>query len=267
MLPGGFAREPPKHVWRIQKWKLSASTLVRFTSANSRCTRRVPSVASRVPDRSRRSPELQWPAGWGRPMSGWRRTKEGWSLKLEKKNAAQHVITTDLHICYCPWDTRASAMAEYKFGWCLWSKKAEQRAHCVFSPSWGGGCSLSGLRCNRRRWWRTWPPPPQSGWRLGRWEMCPAPNLPGGEETQKGFVVIATSHFLLFVGFFFLKSINFHQASSLHSPYRLLIISGLAQDVLRAIGGDQSKARLIHPSSPKKLQIQINHARVVKIGK
>lgn len=48
--------------------------------------------------------------------------------------------------------------------------------------SWGGECSLGARQCSRRRWWRTWPPPPQSGWQPGRWGMCPAPCLAERQE-------------------------------------------------------------------------------------
>ena len=48
--------------------------------------------------------------------------------------------------------------------------------------SWGGECSLGGLRCNHRKWWRTWPPPPQLGWQPGRSGTCPAPCLAERQE-------------------------------------------------------------------------------------
>lgn len=49
-------------------------------------------------------------------------------------------------------------------------------------PSWGAECSLWGLRCSRRTWWRTWPRPPRWGWRPGRPGTCPAPFLTDRRE-------------------------------------------------------------------------------------
>lgn len=44
-------------------------------------------------------------------------------------------------------------------------------------PSSEGECFLAGLRCSRRRWWRTWPRPPRSGWPPGRSGTCLWPCL------------------------------------------------------------------------------------------
>lgn len=57
--------------------------------------------------------------------------------------------------------------------------------------SWEGGCSLGGLQCIRRRWWRTWPPPPQLGWQLGRQGTCPALCLAGREEKKTASIYMS----------------------------------------------------------------------------
>lgn len=184
-------------------------------------------------------------------MSGWRRTRAEWSLKLEKKNAALHIITTDLQICFCPWDASASPVTEYKFGWCLWS---EARAARATSPP----CLLTVLR--RRMFSRRAPMQPQKVMknmttpttiRMTVGSMRNVSRTVSAGETGDKTAFRGYHHLHAFpLAFFSLLNVffNFNHACSLH---RLLIIWGLAQDVLVALRGDRSKARLIRPSSQK----------------
>lgn len=45
-----------------------------------------------VPVRSRRTPELLWPAGWGRPTSGWRRTRFRKDTYIKNQSDSERII-------------------------------------------------------------------------------------------------------------------------------------------------------------------------------
>lgn len=73
----------------------------------------------------------------------------------------------------------------------LWTKREPVGAEPVSLLSWEGGCSLGGLQCIRRRWWRTWPPPPRLEWQLGRQGTCPALCLAGREEKKTASIYMS----------------------------------------------------------------------------
>lgn len=86
------------------------------------------------------------------------------------------------------------------------SKTAPVLVMCLLGLllSWGGECSLGGLQCNHRKWWRTWPPPPQLGWQPGRWGTCPALCLAKRQEHKSPCLDICPllfQTFLLFLSF------------------------------------------------------------------
>lgn len=109
------------------------------------------------------------------------RLKENWSKKRHIE-ILKHSLTNPEIICVVTQDVYDLAL---DWMWCELPYRKRSTAPVLVMRlllSWGGECFLGGLRCNHRKWWRTWPPPPQLGWQPGRSGSCPAPHLAGRQE-------------------------------------------------------------------------------------